>query len=468
MRQVIVPIRKRCTDPEDQASEDVCAGDPNGGRDACQGDSGGPLFCRSVNHTDEWYLAGVVSHGNGCARPKEFGVYTRVALYLDWLELATTPRLLPAKQPLQLCPGFMCVWGGKRCISQRRRCDRSVDCLGGEDEVGCAYNFIPDMVGSKKQNLTSTTEPDYFPLANEGPLDQETGQTENKQRQDVPPEADDLLADIDEATSSTTAATVNGKRNTTAADAESELENATVASTTPQATEEPTTLAATSTATDATTTTSTSFPSTAAITTQAAPTWPTSTEDFMKFTTLINQLKEETTTSRVTKGITVPAITTDAPTAATATTTIVANLESTATSSSTEASHNATQPATAAAEFATTTAQEATTLPVATEAAPMQPTTLSATTQQQTNLTPTATTQPTAIKATTLQPNAAASTTITITITTAATNQFTTAKTTTTTEQTISTTTTQATTTTTQHSKVLPRPQLPNKFVCEK
>lgn len=461
MRQVIVPIRKRCTDPEDQASEDVCAGDPNGGRDACQGDSGGPLFCRSVNHTDEWYLAGVVSHGNGCARPKEFGVYTRVALYLDWLELATTPRLLPAKQPLQLCPGFMCVWGGKRCISQRRRCDRSVDCLGGEDEVGCAYNFIPDMVGSKKQNITSTTEPDYYPLANEGPLDQETGQTENKQRQDVPPEADDLLADIDEASTSTTAATVDGKWSTTAAQAESELDNATAASTTLLATEEPTTLAATSTATDATTTSSTSSPSTAAITTQAAPTWPSSTEDFMKFTTLINQLKEETTTSRVTEGITVPAITTVTPTAATATTTIVAslattvtNLESTATSSSTEATHNTTQPATAA-EFATT-------LPVATEPAPIQPTTLSATTQQQTNLTPTATTEPTAIKPTTLQPNAAESTTTT----TAATNLFTTTQTTTTTEETISTTTTQATTT--QHSKVLPKTQLPNKFVCDK
>lgn len=470
MRQVIVPIRKRCTDPEDQVSEDVCAGDPNGGRDACQGDSGGPLFCRSVNHTDEWYLAGVVSHGNGCARPKEFGVYTRVALYLDWLEMATTPRLLPAKQPLQLCPGFMCVWGGKRCISQRRRCDRDVDCLGGEDEIGCAYNFIPDMVGSGKQNITSSTEADYHPLSktNEGPLDQETGQTENKQRQDVAIEADDLHADIEEGSSST-GATIDAKWSSTATAAQIELDVTTLASTTRQTTAKLTTLGSTSATTAATTlglTTSTSSPTTLGITTQASTTWPTSTEDFLKFTTLINQLGEETTTTGVSEGPTQLAITTDSPAAGTTsaaareTTTSAAALATVASSSSTDTTDNdTTQPR--AAEFATTT-QEETTLPIATEPAPIQPTTLSSTTQQQTNLT-LATTEATLIKPTTLEVNAAESTT-------AATKLLTTTQaTTTTTRLSTSTSTTESvTTTTTEHSKVLPKLQLPNKFVCEK
>lgn len=147
-------------DKEDRAAESICAGDIDGGRDACQGDSGGPLFCQSISNKEEWYLAGVVSHGNGCARPGEFGVYTRVALYLDWIEMAVKPEFLPQKQPLQLCTGYTCVWGGKRCIAQRKRCDRVVDCLGGEDEVGCIYNFIPD-VGSAL-NVTSTTESDYY------------------------------------------------------------------------------------------------------------------------------------------------------------------------------------------------------------------------------------------------------------------------------------------------------------------
>ncbi|XP_068117799.1 ovochymase-2-like isoform X2 [Hyperolius riggenbachi] len=45
----------------------VCAGFPDGGKDACQGDSGGPYLCQ--RHHGGWVLVGVTSWGMGCARP---------------------------------------------------------------------------------------------------------------------------------------------------------------------------------------------------------------------------------------------------------------------------------------------------------------------------------------------------------------------------------------------------------------
>uniref|UniRef100_A0A023EMF3 trypsin n=1 Tax=Aedes albopictus TaxID=7160 RepID=A0A023EMF3_AEDAL len=56
----------------------ICAGYPQGGRDACVGDSGGPVV---INQ----YQVGIVSWGISCAQPNKPGMYTNVGSFRDWI-----------------------------------------------------------------------------------------------------------------------------------------------------------------------------------------------------------------------------------------------------------------------------------------------------------------------------------------------------------------------------------------------
>lgn len=66
-----------------------------------QGDSGGPLTCSEPGPRPKEVLYGVTSWGDGCGEPGKPGVYTRVAVFKDWLqEQMSGEHLSPYPPPL--------------------------------------------------------------------------------------------------------------------------------------------------------------------------------------------------------------------------------------------------------------------------------------------------------------------------------------------------------------------------------
>jgi secreted trypsin-like serine protease len=69
------------------SSAEICAGVmATGGVDTCQGDSGGPMFRRDASNA--WIQVGIVSWGEGCARPGKPGVYTEVSTFASKIAAA--------------------------------------------------------------------------------------------------------------------------------------------------------------------------------------------------------------------------------------------------------------------------------------------------------------------------------------------------------------------------------------------
>ncbi|XP_006272540.1 coagulation factor X isoform X1 [Alligator mississippiensis] len=59
-----------------------CAGYNTEAKDACQGDSGGPHVTKYKN---TYFITGIVSWGEGCAKKGKYGVYTKVSKFQRWL-----------------------------------------------------------------------------------------------------------------------------------------------------------------------------------------------------------------------------------------------------------------------------------------------------------------------------------------------------------------------------------------------
>ena len=112
LRRVSIPVLSLATCRgldsayEDLSADQICAGElDQGGHDSCWGDSGGPLVSAPELGTPS--LLGVVSWGLGCAQKSQPGIYTRVAAYRSWIEMAIRQ---PAPQVGASLIAQRCYW----------------------------------------------------------------------------------------------------------------------------------------------------------------------------------------------------------------------------------------------------------------------------------------------------------------------------------------------------------------------
>uniref|UniRef100_A0A4W4FJI5 coagulation factor Xa n=1 Tax=Electrophorus electricus TaxID=8005 RepID=A0A4W4FJI5_ELEEL len=98
LQKLTVPFIDRATCMESTkfkiSNRMFCAGYDKETKDACQGDSGGPHVTK---YKDTWFVTGIVSWGEGCARKGKYGVYTQVSKYIKWIE-AVMEKVMPKKK----------------------------------------------------------------------------------------------------------------------------------------------------------------------------------------------------------------------------------------------------------------------------------------------------------------------------------------------------------------------------------
>ncbi|XP_017270868.3 complement C1r subcomponent [Kryptolebias marmoratus] len=78
----ITSLKRTRPDLPDLTDNMFCAGIPEGKKDSCQGDSGSAF---TLTENGQFWAAGIVSWGAKCGQKGTYGVYTKVANYLDWI-----------------------------------------------------------------------------------------------------------------------------------------------------------------------------------------------------------------------------------------------------------------------------------------------------------------------------------------------------------------------------------------------
>ncbi|XP_071986984.1 complement C1s subcomponent [Engystomops pustulosus] len=103
--QNLEECKKKVPETYTITSNMLCAGEK--GHDSCPGDSGGPLMYQDPKNKDNkrFYIAGIVSWGLECG---DFGMYTKVQNYVEWIEKTIEKVEEEEKDEEQLEPLKVC------------------------------------------------------------------------------------------------------------------------------------------------------------------------------------------------------------------------------------------------------------------------------------------------------------------------------------------------------------------------
>ena len=155
LNKVVVPVvsNERCSSNQmyggSITDQMLCAGYTEGGMDSCQGDSGGPIVKRVPQSNGRFidYHVGVVSFGDGCARPNKPGVYARTSAAKPFIE------------------DTLCRWGSTESFCDNYNynsppeppaCDAELDVLVQTDTYGFETSWYLTEQNSGEEVFTRT------------------------------------------------------------------------------------------------------------------------------------------------------------------------------------------------------------------------------------------------------------------------------------------------------------------------